>query len=166
MPLPDVERFFKADYLSRLLSLFALCESENPADTFASAMKRLKTDKAVRLLGSAVLSAYGKYELCSEKGMHYALMRLGEEVLRALVRTEYLTGRLERSTEDILENLLIGGVPYRISDLKIGGDDLAALGFFGREIGDALGELLLKVVVGELSNEREELVSFALKLKK
>ena len=165
-PLPDKERFLGGDYLTRLLSLFALCGSENPTEAFTLAMKRLKTDKAVRLLGSSVLSAYGNYELCSEMGMHYALMQVGEDALRALVRTEYLTGRLERSTEDILDALLIRGVPYRISDLEIGGEDLTSLGFCGREVGATLAELLRLVVSGEICNEREKLLSFAPKLKK
>ncbi len=46
----------------------------------------------------------------------------------------------------------------KISDLKIDGNDLKNLGFFGKEIGEKLNFLLDKVIKNEVKNEKEELI--------
>lgn len=58
------------------------------------------------------------------------------------------------------ENVVNNGLPYRVSDLALSGDDLAALGMRGAQIGSALTSLLRLVVREELANDRETLLSY------
>ncbi len=54
---------------------------------------------------------------------------------------------------------------FTLSSLEITGNDLIALGFVGKEIGDALKILLNEVIEEKTANEREALISRATKLK-
>lgn len=54
---------------------------------------------------------------------------------------------------------------YRISDIKINGNDLLEIGFKGKEIGDVLNIILDKIVSGELLNQRDQLTNYALSIK-
>ena len=54
--------------------------------------------------------------------------------------------------------------PRKISDLKISGDELIALGFAGRDIGKALSELFRMAVDEPSLNEKERLLSLAREL--
>lgn len=47
-----------------------------------------------------------------------------------------------------------------IKDLKVDGNDLMALGLKGKEIGDALRQLLEEVMEERLPNEKEALLAF------
>ncbi|MBP5177482.1 MAG: CCA tRNA nucleotidyltransferase, partial [Clostridia bacterium] len=49
-----------------------------------------------------------------------------------------------------LDEVLNSGDCYRISDLEVDGDDIVALGFSGKAIGDVLRRVLDKVIDGEL----------------
>lgn len=53
-----------------------------------------------------------------------------------------------------------------LKDLAVNGNDLLALGFSGREIGDTLDALLDKVLDEDLSNYREVLLDFVKKIKR
>ena len=65
-----------------------------------------------------------------------------------------------------LDALLAEGRCYRISDLAINGRILMENGFRpGREIGDLLSLLLQRVISGELPNDTEQLLRYALKVK-
>jgi len=163
--LPDADRFSESDFLSRQLSLFALSLAENAPLGYADAMRRLKTDKAVREMGVSVLSSLGKYDLTSERGILFALMHLGEQCVRRLIRLEYLLGRLFESTEKLLDAVISSAAPYRLSDLRVSGADIMELGFAGREVGRVLSELLCEVVSGDVANEKDALLIKALKLK-
>lgn len=53
-----------------------------------------------------------------------------------------------------------------LKDLAVNGNDLSALGFSGREIGDTLNVLLDRVLDENLSNDREALLDFVKKIKR
>ena len=57
-----------------------------------------------------------------------------------------------------LRALLTEGACYTLSQLRVNGRDLGEAGFRGPEVGRALNELLLRVVRGELPNEKEALL--------
>ncbi len=54
---------------------------------------------------------------------------------------------------------------YRISDLKINGNDILNLGFSGKEVGKILNELLDKVFRNTIENDYEILINYANSLK-
>lgn len=160
LKLPSESRFERATYLSRMLSLFAL-SCEDSASSFESAMRRLRVDNATRIMGMTVLSSLGKFDLKTEKGIVYALKEIGELAVRELIELEILLGYDAHSASERLDAILSVGTPYRISDLKINGNDLLPIGAQGREIGDILNLLLDEVIEGRIQNEPDALTAAA-----
>ncbi len=76
---------------------------------------------------------------------------------KAEVHAEIQT--LERLKEEALA-LISRGDPYRVCDLAVNGNDLMALGFSGRDIGDKLQEILALVLEDKLKNEKSEILSY------
>ncbi|HIZ10499.1 MAG TPA: CCA tRNA nucleotidyltransferase [Candidatus Eubacterium faecavium] len=76
---------------------------------------------------------------------------------KAEVHAEIQT--LERLKEEALA-LIRRGDPYRVCDLAVNGNDLMALGFSGRDIGDKLQEILALVLEDKLKNEKSEILSY------
>ena len=71
-----------------------------------------------------------------------------------------ITKRAVKANEkQMLASLLESGVCYRVSDMKINGDDLRALGFSGRNIGKMLEKMLYMIAEGKIENERKMLLS-------
>lgn len=54
---------------------------------------------------------------------------------------------------------------YRISDMKITGDDLKKIGFEGREIGITFKNLLEEIITGDLENNKKALLFYAKSIK-
>jgi len=163
LTLPGKERFKSADYITRMLSLFAL-SSENPSTAFTLAADRLRMDNATRSLGCAVLSSIGKIDLSNDKGITYALKNIGETATAELIRLEILLAKADAEALVHLDSLLSRGVVYRISDLSIDGNDLLTIGARGKEIGAILDFLLNEVVEGRIKNEHSSLLSAAQKI--
>lgn len=157
--LPDESAFSISDMTSRLLSIFYL-SSDDPASAFETFCRALHTDNRIRELGVTVLSSVGKYTLDTPLGLTLLLRDLGPERAEALIRLEMLLGRIDPAALSRLRELLSCGVCYRISDLKVGGRELMALGMDGPSVGAALDRLLLAVILGECQNDREALISF------
>ena len=64
-----------------------------------------------------------------------------------------------------VDEIIAENRPRKLCDLAIGGKELTELGFKGREIGDALTELLEKVMCGEVRNYAESLTEAAKEIK-
>ncbi len=164
--LPDEARFMSSDFTTRQLALFYLSLGKGAAEAFEAAMRRLKTDKRTRTEGRMLLQSVGKYDTATERGRHLLLVAIGDaEMAEGLIRLECLLSLREPSDVESLREELARGIPYRISDLAISGDELTALGYRGRAVGEVLESTLLAVARGELSNEREVLLSSVTKLK-
>ena len=92
-----------------------------------------------------------------------ALSRLGEAQLRRLLllqqACDILTAQEAAAREARMQATLAQGLPLRVRDLPISGEDLLALGFEGRQIGEALERLHQRVLRGELPCEREALLA-------
>ena len=161
--LPSRVLFDRADYLVRFLSLFYL-STEKSSELYYEAAKRLKTDSKTRDLGRKVLDSVGTFDLTDEKGVAYALYCLGADVTRVLIRLEILLSHIDAGSEEKLDIFLKNAHPYRISDLKVGGEDLKALGITGKNIGKILNLLILGVIDGRVANERVELLRFAMEI--
>lgn len=74
-------------------------------------------------------------------------------------KTDYeieMINLLKREIDEIVKN----EEAFRISDLDISGNDLIALGFTGKEIGDMLNEVLALVVDDKLNNEKETITQY------
>ena len=106
----------------------------------------------------------------TERAVRRLLNRLGEEGVRQLLqvkRADNLAqapayhGRQQEidALEALLDRILARDECFSLRQLAVGGEDLLALGYRGREIGDALRFLLEQVLDGALPNEKEALLA-------
>ena len=161
--LPDRELFSRADGFVRTLGIFYLTLGESAPLSYSTAMRRLKTDRDTEISGKEILSSVGKYDLSNRRSVRRMLSALSEDRARALVRLEILLGRIGEGSESVIDAVLSAGIPYKLSALSIGGEDLLRLGATGREVGRILNSLLSLVMDETLPNDRELLLSEALK---
>ena len=157
MRLPDRTLFDAAPPECRLLALFYL-NTESPAASFISATKRLKTDARTTRDGATVLKNLRRLPARDDISLTHLLAAAGETGARTAVRTAILLGISDDSELCALDALIEQGTPYRISDLAVDGDDLIALGYRGRAVGECLSDLLESVMDRRLPNERTALL--------
>ena len=150
-------KFTSANGKTRELSLFAATYSSSPDMEFLSAMSRLKSDNKHKKYGEAVLHSY-KETTDTERALSVLLVKVGEEATRGIVDLRIVMGLSDISEAEMLEGLLSRGVCYRISDMKINGNDIAALGIRGKAIGEVLEKLIFDIAEGRVKNEREALL--------
>lgn len=140
------------DAVLRFAALFKPIAKECPNECI-SATDSLKTDRAsADLLKFTVAHAQDAIpaDIVSVK---HALNRHGVAKLTFWAKLENAQNTLE-----LISAILQSGAPYRISDLAVGGDDIASLGYKGKKIGEVLSHLLSLVIEGKISNEKEELL--------
>ncbi len=151
LTLPAPERFAAASGELRELSLFAPLES--PSSAYDTALRTLKSDNKRRLFGLDVLSLINA-PLDSEEGITDALLAHGENVTREAIALKTLLGAADDSAL-ILDGLISSGICYRLSELALGGTELAALGLSGTQIGAELNRILRLVAHRKIENTAE-----------
>ena len=87
------------------------------------------------------------------------MIKVGKEAALGVIDLKILLGLSSVSERELLQRLLSCGVCYRISDMKINGNDVAAAGIKGKAIGQTLEKMLFEIAEGKLSNDREVLIS-------
>ena len=160
--MPNRERFCASSNLSRMLSIFAM-GSERPCEVFDSTMRRLHTDNNTRILGTSALKALAEYSLSDISDVLFALSVFGTEVINLAIEVGIIIGKYTQDTRIHLTAALSSGVPYKISDLAIGGINLLAVGLHGEMLGRTLQDLLIKVIKGECENTKDSLLSVVAK---
>ena len=153
------EAFLGASPLARHVSLFAKAGVE----AYQLAMRRLKTDNLTVKSGSSVISALGKYDrdLASAAFM---LRDLGAGNARILRECEAILGYAEKIDISDIKAVEQSGIPYKLSDLAVNGNDLLSLGYKGAEIKATLASLQTRVLRGELINDKKTLLDYLSKL--
>jgi tRNA nucleotidyltransferase/poly(A) polymerase len=160
MSLPSEERFAIASPHARMLSLY-LWGKEDAASDFSASMLYLRSDKHIRTLGVAVLTQIFDASLSTLPEAQRLLYKIGEEAALLTAELGALIGKWDSGALRLVREALELGLPYRISDVEIGGGELIALGFSGERVGDMLHRLLLAVIDGEVENSKEALLSYA-----
>lgn len=94
----------------------------------------------------------------SEKTLQELLMHLGPENTKGFLKLYYGPDQV---LQEKLQRLMDENACYSLKQLQVNGKDLAALGFKGPAIGEALNGLLLQVVRGETENKKEALLQKA-----
>ena len=69
-----------------------------------------------------------------------------------------------REAGELIDALRREGIPARVSELSVGGEDIMALGARGADVGRVLNALLRACVMGEVGNTENELMSLATRL--
>ena len=160
--IPCKESFDRADYLTRLCSVFYL-NSDDPCNTAEAVLAALKTDKLTRTYTKSVLSAYDACSFDSMNDTLKALYKYGEETVKGAVALGALLGRYGERESELLSSSLVCNIPYKLSDLAVRGSDLSALGIYGARVGEALGLLLLAVIDGRVENKKDALLDYVAK---
>lgn len=135
------------DELTRLAVLF--CDTDG--DVARNELTLLKASGKQRASAAIVDAARLTYSTRADMARLRA--RLGENADIAL-RLSVLLGNSPATSLDLLSD----NTPCSISELAIGGDELVALGYSGREIGKALAYLLDQVINDPSLNTRESLL--------
>ena len=139
------------------------------------AMNRLRFDGESRAR-IAELVEWHDHRVQTEKGVRRMLNRFGEEDFRNLLDVQRADnmGQAEKfryrqqdidRVEALLNAELARGSCFTLKQLAINGNDLKPLGYRGPELGRVLQMLLDRVMDGRLSNNREDLLAEAEKLK-
>lgn len=160
LKLPTEALYKGASYPARLISLFYL-NSDTSKDSYKRALTRLHTDSHIREVGASVLPLIKNVGAESDIELKYILRDVGEECAGILVETKILLGIASAESADRLESLIKRKEVYKLSDLKIDGKDLIALGVKGPQVGKILGALLTEVIEDKCRNEKEALLSLA-----
>lgn len=141
------------DAVLRFAALLLPIAKEVPDACFA-ATDSLKTDKksadAIRFAIAHASDDTPKNEIA----VKHALNKHGKKHL-------IFWAKLKNATETLacINTVIDSGTAYRICDLKISGDDVAAMGYSGKQIGAVLNHLLALVIEGKLENEKEILLN-------
>lgn len=75
-------------------------------------------------------------------------------------RKYYLGDEFYKETLDLINEILTENECFSVKDLKINGNDLIALGYAGKEIGEKLELCLDAVIDGKVKNYKENLIEF------
>lgn len=100
------------------------------------------------------------------------LAKIGEDYTRALFQVrladlyahnpEKIGYEVEKLSElqKELEEIIAAGEAFKLSDLSVNGNDLLALGYKGRAIGEKLDEILNLVVDDKIKNDKEDILNY------
>lgn len=155
--LPAKPLFDEAEAEIRELSLFALTDKNSAPNSFTSAMLALKCDNRHRNFGKLVLENL-KMKTDSVPELTRLLIAAGEYGAIGVLDLKILLEICPPERKQTLKELLKGGVCYRISDMKISGNELLELGIKGKSIGETLSRLLYLIADGKLENEKKKLL--------
>lgn len=134
-------------------------------------LTRLKVDNATK---ARVLSLIGYHDdniPCNQKAVKGALNKMGEELFFDLLELKRADNKAQNiacfnhlaeydALENIAKSIISEGQCFCLKDLALCGDDLLALGFKGKKIGDAFKFLLDAVIDERVENSKEELIEF------
>lgn len=147
--------------------------AEKSCELAQNILHRLRMDTATRTRVLALIRMHDLPIAPDKKQLRRLLNRLGgEECVRQLIalhRADTLGQApccqkrlpLYEQAEAALAELLAENACFSLKDLAVNGQDMAALGLAGREIGQALRACLEAVLAERLPNEREALLEFA-----
>jgi len=132
-------------------------------------LRRLKAPTVLREEAVAVISLHMTRLEEDEKILKRRLSRLGWDTVERLLLLQEADmgskGTGENSDPEqfdrvraLLDKLRRDNVCLRLKDLAVNGHDMMALGYRGREIGEALEDLLTQVLEGRLPNHRPALL--------
>ena len=139
-------------------------------------MERLHFEKALRARVRAQLACFDDLFPPEHAAVHREMALRGRETVRNLLLTKQADNAAKapagleraqkpwREAQGVYNALCAEGACCSVRELRIGGEDLAALGYRGREIGEVLARLLEETAAEKLENTHEALAGRALRL--
>ncbi len=154
LKLPAREPFDKLDAELRQLCLFAALGK----DDFENAAIKLRMESKIRNKGVSVLNNLIFDRHPSDKELKLYLIRCGDDVGLAAARVSVAIGSTDEKTLFRLNELVCSDHPRKVSQLKISGRELMAIGAKGAEVGRLLSTLIEEVALGDIQNEPDHLL--------
>lgn len=158
----------------RFAALFSeaskLCGEGGDATTDAemcnSALKRLRLDNRTRNSAVKLTAEHGRVIEYTTAGIKNALYELGADTYFDLISLKRTLG-MERDEYEYLrcgaEHIIVSNECFSLKTLAVSGADITATGLYrGREIGAELDLLLRLVIDGQLENQKETLLTYAI----
>ncbi len=152
----------------RMLLLFALpvagSENKKAPARFEKAALALRAKTVTVRRGVEILSHLWDEDEKTEESLLHLLHYLGGEGAASVLRLRAALFPSEKEAhllrQSDLQALMEKNPCVRPSDLAIGGTEVAALGYKGREIGEKLTEALFAVMGGRVENEAAALLAY------
>ena len=137
-----------------------------------------KFDNETKYKILTLIKNHDKYMAPKNKYVKEKLNEFGEKLFFDLIKVriaddeaknhELVKDNLKRfrDTEEFAKRVIKNKEPYRISDLKISGDDIISLGYKGKDVGQILKYLLREVIEDKNKNEKSKLIEIVREYKK
>ena len=158
--IENPERFAALTPREKLIALHISAPNGSLEAAINRLCDTLHTDRELRdcaLSAGRIIKLNPKSE---RQVLHILKGRDGEYITSALA-IGYSLGYRADDGKELLEAVKASGVPYKISELALGGGDLLSLGFKGEAVGKILSAALDLIINGELENDREILLKYA-----
>ena len=129
------------------------------AEVAEAALLRLRTDRAT-LEKTVALCRLAVAEISADRASLCRLLRReGENTVRDALVLRASLGKNDSAAACGVNAILAEGIPYRLSDLAVGGKDLVAIGVLpGPRRGEILETLYGEVIEGSLENAKQSLL--------
>jgi len=138
----------------------------------AEALRRLRFDSRSQALILTLVENHDRLIPRTEKGIRRGMMTFGEGTQRLLLEVKRADNLAQapafRGTqqdidraEQMLDDAVRRGDCVTLRQMAVNGNDLTGIGVQGKLVGEMLNRLLLRVVDGELPNERSALLAAA-----
>lgn len=116
------------------------------------ALERLKFSR-LQIQQAHQLLKYKNTPLRADRAeIKFLLQKIGENQFKTLLELKKLNGEDITKLRNLTQEILRNHECFSLRDLQIKGDDLMRLGLEGKEIGEVLNHLLIKVIKGEIEN--------------
>ena len=142
------------------------------ADIAKKVLKRFKVSNEVYDKVTTLIRYHQGVENVDEIRVKRWLAKIGADYTKALFKVRIsdlyahnpgkIGYELKKLNEFLIEldEIVAAGEAFKISDLAVNGNDLIALGYKGKEIGEKLNEILMLVVDDRLNNTKEDIVDY------
>ncbi len=142
------------------------------ADIAKKVLKRLKVSNEVYDKVTTLIRYHQGVENVDDIRVKRWLAKIGADYTKALFKVRIsdlyahnpgkIGYELKKLNELLIEldEIVAAGEAFKISDLAVNGNDLIALGYKGKEIGEKLNEILMLVVDDRLNNTKEDIVDY------
>ena len=142
------------------------------ADIAKTVLKRFKVSNEIYDKVTTLIRYHQGVENVDDIRVKRWLAKIGEDYTRSLFKVrisdlyahnpEKIGYEVEKLNELLqeLEEIVAAGEAFKISDLAVNGNDLIALGYKGKAIGEKLNEILMLVVDNQISNTKEAILNY------
>ena len=142
------------------------------ADLADGILSRLRFDNKTKEQVTCLIRFHDRRFVLTKKCIRRAIAAIGEELFPKLVdlqradnygqNPEFLAERLKHHEHvmALYDEIISGGDALTVKHLAIGGNDLLAMGYKGKDIGNALSKALELVLDDPTKNEKNVLINF------